>query len=55
MPASLIVQELARGELVAAGDASWELELQTCLYCNADTAKPRVRRAWSALQDGLPA
>ena len=55
MPASLIAQELTRGELVAAGDASWELELQTCLYCNADTAKPRVRQAWSALQEGLPA
>lgn len=55
MPTSVIGQELERGELVAAGDARWELELETRLYCNADAAKPRVAQAWSALQGGLPA
>ena len=55
MPGGLIAQELARGELVAAGDDGWELELETRLYCRADAAKPRVVQVWSALQGGLPA
>jgi len=55
MPASLIAQELATGELVAAGDDKWELELETRLYCRADATKPRVLQAWSALREGLPA
>lgn len=55
MPGGLIAAELASGQLVPAGDASWELELQTRLYRRADTAKPRVMQAWSALKDGLPA
>lgn len=55
MPTSVIGDELARGELVAAGDDGWALELETRLYCRADTAKPRVVQAWSALQGGLPA
>lgn len=55
MPSGLIARELARGELVPAGDSGWELELETRLYCRADTDKPRVLQAWSALKDGLPA
>ena len=45
----------ASGQLVPAGDTSWELELETRLYRRFDTAKPRVIQAWSALKDGLPA
>ena len=52
MPGSLIVQELAEGELVAAGDAGWELELETRLYRRADASKARVVQAWSALPAG---
>ena len=55
MPGGLIAAELASGQLVPAGDPSWELELETRLYRRADTAKPRVLQAWSALKDGLPA
>ncbi|MGF6529204.1 LysR family transcriptional regulator [Variovorax sp. PvP013] len=55
MPSGLIERELARGELVPAGDAGWELELETRLYRRADVGKPRVLQAWSALGDGLPA
>jgi len=54
MPGGLIAQELARGELVPAGDSRWELELETRLYRRADTTRPRVVQAWSALRDGLP-
>ena len=55
MPGGLIANELASGQLVPAGDPSWELELETRLYRRADTARPRVMQAWSALKDGLPA
>jgi len=54
MPGGLIANELTSGQLVPAGDSSWELELETRLYRRADTAKPRVMQAWSALKDGLP-
>jgi DNA-binding transcriptional LysR family regulator len=55
MPGGLIASELASGQLVPAGDFSWELELETRLYRRADTSRPRVMQAWSALKDGLPA
>ena len=55
MPGSLVAQELSGGELVPAGDASWELELETRLYRRANGDRPRVLQAWSALKDGLPA
>ena len=55
MPASLVKRELENGELVPAGDETWELTLETRLYRRADTTKPRVLQAWSAMQDGLPA
>lgn len=55
MPGGLITSELASGQLVPAGDASWELELETRLYRRADMVKPRVMQAWLALKDGLPA
>ena len=55
MPGGLIANELASGELVPAGDPTWELELETRLYRRADMDKPRVMQAWSALKDGLPA
>jgi DNA-binding transcriptional LysR family regulator len=54
MPETLIRRELDSGALVAAGDESWTLELETRLYRRAEAVKPIALQAWGALQDGLP-
>ncbi len=52
LPASAVVRELARGELVAAGDSTWSLEMEVRLYRDRANKRPELARLWQHLLEG---
>lgn len=49
LPSSAVARELARGEVEAAGDANWWLEMEVRLYRNRHSRRQAVDRLWSFL------
>jgi LysR family transcriptional regulator, hypochlorite-specific transcription factor HypT len=49
LPESLIANELKRGELVIAGDAEWQTEVEVRLYRSVEHPKSIVESIWSSV------
>lgn len=49
LPASAVARELARGEVVEAGDATWALEMEVRLYRARQGGRREVERLWQYL------
>lgn len=49
LPATSVARELARGEVVEAGDAGWTLEMEVRLYRSRQGARREVERLWQYL------
>jgi len=48
LPESLIASDLERGELVIAGDANWQTELEVRLYRSVEHPKSMVESIWAS-------
>lgn len=53
LPGCVARQAVARGELVALGDARWARELSYAAYRNPENRNPALRQVWQALPNGL--
>lgn len=51
IPESLITEELKSGQLVVAGDMSWQLPTEIRLYRASGRCRPAVERFWAAIDD----
>jgi len=49
LPASAVARELARGEIVPAGDERWHLEMEVRLYRDRSNRHPELARLWGHL------
>jgi DNA-binding transcriptional LysR family regulator len=48
LPQSLVSDDVERGVLVRAGDAEFDVALQTCLYGEKSVVEGRLKRLWQA-------
>jgi LysR family transcriptional regulator, hypochlorite-specific transcription factor HypT len=51
IPESLVTNELKSGQLVIAGDASWQMPTEIRLYRSSARCRPAVERFWAAIDD----
>jgi DNA-binding transcriptional LysR family regulator len=54
IPASMIVEDLASGRLVPAGNADASIDLQIRIFRSLENRKPMVERVWSAAERIAP-
>jgi LysR family transcriptional regulator, hypochlorite-specific transcription factor HypT len=54
LPRSLVADELADGQLVAAGDAAWAIAVEVRLYRRRGAAPPAAQAFWRAAVDTAP-
>jgi DNA-binding transcriptional LysR family regulator len=54
LPHSVVVNELATGQLVLAGSARWTLDVQIRAYRSTQTASAEVERVWRHLEKSVP-